>query len=464
MKESKYNFFINDSNDDIYLIYNALKNTLISDNDCRVQRFIKQSKGDIVFNPECITHEEYLELISSGVIVSNETDEKQVAIDINQRRLDILQKEKDFLYLVITPTLQCNFQCYYCFESTNIRKDTNSMGLEVQNDIIDFVTKSITENHIKKVAITWYGGEPLIQLPIIISMQKKINEICQLYDIKANSSSMITNGILLSDESVDLLYESGIREIQVTIDGPEHVHNRRRYYPADPTNNYNSIMRSIVNSIERIRYAIRVNIDNSNKNLIFALIDNLIERGIWPHKNVHLRMAYVNSDCNKGFSISEFTILHDKIRVYLMDKYNEIKQTNEAKLDFLYPKYGGKAVCGYGTSKNSWVISYNGDVFRCWEAVGIKEHSVCTIKNLLEDFGRSVFEKIKLGNAICERWGCFDCKYFPICGLTCPWDFIDEGRRCTEWKSILEYKILNQYKQFLKNPEIFNKVPFKVGA
>ena len=86
------------------------------------------------------------------------------------------------------------------------------------------------------------------------------------------------------------------------------------------------------------------------------------------------------------------------------------------------------------------------------------------MKDLLEDFGQSIFEKMKLDNQTFERWGCFECKYFPICASNCPWDNLidssNNGRRCTKWKSLLEYRLLNQYKLFLKEPEIFNSVPF----
>ena len=109
---------------------------------------------------------------------------------------------------------------------------------------------------------------------------------------------------------------------------------------------------------------------------------------------------------------------------------------------------------------NSWVISYNGDVFRCWETVGQKEHAVGKMEDLLEDFGHSIFNKIKLDNQTFEKWGCFDCKFFPICGSRCPWDFV-KNKKCTEWKSMLEYRLLNQYKLFLKDSEIFENVPFK---
>ena len=119
--------------------------------------------------------------------------------------------------------------------------------------------------------------------------------------------------------------------------------------------------------------------------------------------------------------------------------------------------------CGLGVYPNSWVISANGDVFRCWESVGQKENCVGTVKDLLNDFGHSVFEKLKVDNQTFERWGCFDCKYFPICASKCPWDYLKSNkneRRCTIWKSVLEYRLLNQYKQFLTNPEILTKVPF----
>jgi len=466
MKESRYNFFINDNEDNIHLIYNAFKNTLVSDEDCKVQNFINQCNENIVCNQKYITKEEFNDLVLCGIIVSDEMDEKKFTIDRNKKHLELLHQNNTTLSLVITPTLQCNFRCYYCFENMTIRKNEEYITMEVQNDIIKFILKSITENHLKEVNITWYGGEPLIQKDIIFSMQKKINELCKYYNIKLDSY-IITNGILLSPETCNLLYEYGIRLIQVTIDGPEHIHNKRRIYPANPNNNYNLIFENILNSNINIRFQIRINIDKTNKDFIFELIDDLIQRKIWPYKkNVSIYTAPVESGRKTDLPPKEFFILQDQIRYYLMKKYTEINHhlVGKAKLEFFYPKLGGNMRCGYGVAKNSWVISYNGDLFRCWEFVGQNEHKVGTIKDLLEDFGNLIFEKIKVDNKTFERWGCFDCKYFPICGSKCPWNFIknNEERKCTDWKNILEYRILSQYKLFLKTPEIFKNVPFNV--
>lgn len=465
MKESVYNIYISGKEDDnIHLIYNAFKNTLISDNDNNVKRFISGCKGEIKLSSEYITKDEFEELISAGILVSDEIDEKQLVIDKNKKRLEILNNKYDHLSLVITPTLRCNFKCYYCFESTNIRKDEGTISLEVQNDIIDYITKSITEYHIKAIEITWYGGEPLIQQNIIFSMQQKINEICKLHNVK-RGLLIVTNGLLCTPETCDQLCKLGIKKVQITIDGPEHIHNKRRLYPKDPTNNYNTILNNILHSNESMKFRIRINLDKTNNEFIYDLINDLIERKIWPYKkNVSVYTARVESASKTDLSKGEYAVLEDEVRRYLMNKYNEIKQTDKAKLNFLYPKAGGEVVCGYGVSRNSWIVSYNGDVFRCAESVGEKEHIVGTTKDLLKDFGQSIFEKIKIDINSFEKWGCFDCKYFPICGTTCPWDYLksNEGRRCTEWKSLLEYRILKQYKSFLNEPEVFESVPFKV--
>ena len=466
MKESNYNFYISDSSENIHLVYNAIRNTLVRDDDCKIQKFISQCNGDIHFNSNYITEEDFSNLVSLGILVPNDINERQTIIDSNKKRLEKLYKKNNALSLVITPTLQCNFKCYYCFEKTTIRKDEVALSMNVQDDIINFISKSIVENHIKEVNIKWYGGEPLMQPQVIFSMQERINTICKLHDVKL-LSDIITNGLLLTPEISELLFENGIKTAQITIDGPETIHNKRRLYPENPTNNYKIILDNILKANENIRFSIRINVDKMNKDYIFSLVDDFVEQKIWPYKkNVSLYLAKVRSDDEKvNLPYKEFAIFEDNIRYYLMNKYNEITQTNKAKLRFHYPTYGGGFGCGYGVSKNSWVISYNGYLFRCWESVGCNEHIVGTIKDLLEDFGQSIFEKIKVDNHTFERWGCFDCKHFPICSSICPWDYLNSSnneRRCTTWKSLLEYRLINQYKQFLTNPEIFTNAPFNL--
>ncbi|MDR2585112.1 MAG: radical SAM protein [Prevotellaceae bacterium] len=466
MKESRYNFYLSDDEEKTRLIYNAFKNTLVEDEEGKIHNYIEQYKSDVKFNSEFVKEEEYNDLISLGIIVPDEMDERQCAIDANTKKLQSMHQSNKVLSLTIIPTLLCNFKCRYCFESMNTRKNNEHISDEVQNDIIEFIVKSITDNHIKVINIVWYGGEPLLQRNIILSMQSKINEICTHYQIK-NHSKIITNGFLLSHETSDLLNKYGIRKIQVTIDGPEHIHNKRRYYPQDPNNNFKTICDNIYRANENIKFLVRINIDKLNMEYIIELIDDLISRKIWPHKNnVSLLTAPVESSENTDLSGVEFSKFESRIRYYMREKYAEINYqlADKVKLNFLYPCPGGDARCGFGVSKNAWVINYDGDLFRCWEPVGQKEHSLGTIQNLLDDFGASIFERIKVDSHLVKQWGCYECKFFPICGNKCHWDFINnnEERRCTEWKNTLKHRLMDQYKLYQQKPNIFANVPFKV--
>ena len=65
------------------------------------------------------------------------------------------------LSIVLVPTTGCNFMCPYCFEK---EKTYSTMSDDVINGVISFINN---HHNAKSLDITWYGGEPLIGLPVI---------------------------------------------------------------------------------------------------------------------------------------------------------------------------------------------------------------------------------------------------------------------------------------------------------
>lgn len=59
------------------------------------------------------------------------------------------------IYLTIAPTMKCNFACHYCFEEGN--KNLSIMDEDVENAIVEY----LHINRDKKIAINWFGGEPV---------------------------------------------------------------------------------------------------------------------------------------------------------------------------------------------------------------------------------------------------------------------------------------------------------------
>lgn len=110
-------------------------------------------------------------------------------------------------------TKKCNYQCTYCFVEQD---DTYDMSFDMMDDIFVNYKKDDT-----KYKIMFFGGEPLLKKDNILMFLQKHSPSC-------NSYSIITNGSLLTE---DFIRECSLYKnlyIQISLDGPEHVHDRFR--------------------------------------------------------------------------------------------------------------------------------------------------------------------------------------------------------------------------------------------
>lgn len=57
--------------------------------------------------------------------------------------------------------MACNFKCFYCFETDQVKAE-GAMKPEIVESLLNYMRKSI-KNGIKAIDITWYGGEPLLE-------------------------------------------------------------------------------------------------------------------------------------------------------------------------------------------------------------------------------------------------------------------------------------------------------------
>ena len=76
--------------------------------------------------------------------------------------------------------------------------------------------------------MVWYGGEPLLAFDIIKDLME---EVYRNFDKEYVSSGIVSNGYLLSERTVLEMKDYNINNIQITIDGPPEIHNKRRKLP-----------------------------------------------------------------------------------------------------------------------------------------------------------------------------------------------------------------------------------------
>lgn len=136
-------------------------------------------------------------------------------------------------YFVLTE--QCNLACKYCFlgnANKNANKVTNyPMSIETADQALKFFARQTIQKQEEfndEKEIIFYGGEPLLNYETLKYVVNK-SKILQTQGILSNRLrySIVTNGLLLSDEIIGFFKENNIN-MSISIDGASAKANVHR--------------------------------------------------------------------------------------------------------------------------------------------------------------------------------------------------------------------------------------------
>jgi uncharacterized protein len=128
----------------------------------------------------------------------------------------------DSLELILLPTERCNFRCTYCYEDFSIGQ-MSSGTIQGVKQLIDRRLEGL-----RLLSVSWFGGEPLLALPVVENISKHIVSAAANRSDLHYEGSMTTNGFLLDTSTLERLDGFGIRSFQISLDGPESLHDRTR--------------------------------------------------------------------------------------------------------------------------------------------------------------------------------------------------------------------------------------------
>ena len=166
-------------------------------------------------------------------------------------------------YLVMT-TMDCNARCFYCYEKG--RKPI-TMANDTANKVSDFI---IANASTKKVKLSWFGGEPLVN-------SQAINIICE--NLRRNSynyvSHMISNGLLFSDNVIaNALNLWNLKRIQITIDGTEDRYLKIKSFKNSKGDEFHRVLNNIESLLKNnISVSVRLNQNHDNTADLLNLVD-----------------------------------------------------------------------------------------------------------------------------------------------------------------------------------------------
>lgn len=124
--------------------------------------------------------------------------------------------------LILFPTEQCNFRCTYCYEDFKLGRMSNG----TVNGIKALIDQRISE--LKNLHLSWFGGEPLVAKDIVLEISSYAAKLAERHPSVNYFSSMTTNAYLLTPKVFTDLVSVGVNHFQITLDGPDVIHNQRR--------------------------------------------------------------------------------------------------------------------------------------------------------------------------------------------------------------------------------------------
>ncbi len=424
MKASKYNFLYETDSKDNWVLYNSRTGALSVIESDYYDSLVNLEKQNIP-----ISNDKHLkDLKACGYIIDDYVDE----LDLIRHRMNQYKYTTAQLSLTIAPTMQCNFGCIYCFEKNNSRN--LNMTSEVSEKIISLVKTKAAE--LTYLHITWFGGEPLLDIDTLYSMSKEFIKICKENNIQYHSR-VITNGYFLTEEVAKKLVECQIEMVQVTLDGPKDIHDSRRPLIGGQ-GTFDKVVKNVIQCADIVPIAIRINTDKENYSRIYEIIDILKKANVVDKIIPYLGLVeasndgYENSKCMSVETYSKFNL--------------DFLERNQLDIMNIYPEPKG-SYCG-ADSMNNYVIDPKGYLYKCWSDIGILERSIGSIMD----------EQYKGNSKLCYEYlffdatqdeKCKDCKYLPFCMGGCASSRIHNRENCVQQKYVLEEYLIECAKLIL---------------
>jgi uncharacterized protein len=210
-------------------------------------------------------------LTENGFLVADRNADRQRLDEY----LHAVKSDTSELNITLLTTLQCNFACDYCFQGDHgdYNKFASKMSLETAGRVAEWIERELDRMQPEKLVLTFFGGEPLLNLPVMYAVAARAWEATAARGIPMYTN-IITNGLLLTPDVVDRMLPFGLNGIKITLDGDKHTHDRMR-----PLRGGQGTFDRIIENIKRVAgrcpIAIGGNFDDTSVDSFPALLDFL---------------------------------------------------------------------------------------------------------------------------------------------------------------------------------------------
>lgn len=347
----------------------------------------------------------------------------------------------------------CNLRCVYCMQQNTPQS----------REIIAYQQRSLLWKRImellnsKSISICLFGGEPFYDIEYIENLFMQLDE----NSLKLNSVFAVTNGTLIDDKAIKLINSYPFSTMQITLDGPQEVHDLRRK-AKNGVGSFNLIIENIERLLKDTTIDIFINtvIDKTNYNSYIELIDFLIERFKKDIYGENPRIIFnLGNECNpyQGCDFTEKNSLNSSSEIYsFYSLLNELVDKNVA-VNMLLP-----AASCLRDNFSEMIIGPDGSIYNCISGIGLPEFKICSMNEILDSPIRAVYSMAHARASI-KTQNCRSCLYYGMCNGGCNYERVVNGLATSCQKGIFNQSIDLIMDIISKVEEIDNNIYRKVN-
>lgn len=398
MRESKYNIWVEKHGS--HYVYNGVSGALLCVSEENRSDLMKYLSGDPAHT---VTNGLLADYLTGGMVVPDDFDEV-ATLEAHYGRS---RYQTEHLGLTILSSLGCNFDCPYCFEL----KRPSVMREEVQDAIVTMVEDKLAS--FQSVSVEWFGGEPLVGRKAIFALSKRLIALCASAKAKY-SASMVTNGYLLDEETCERLSLCAVQDIQISLDGPAHIHDKMRPLRGGGST-FARIVENLHHSVGKFNVTIRINVDRNNIAHVEDLLGILRREGFSGKLSVYLgQLTAVNDGVPSPSSGYGSRCMS-----------RQVFSAEELKFTGIAAKYGfgraslprPKGAPCTAVRASDLVIGSEGELYKCYESAGTPAEVVGNIRDY-----RTLNSNVRkwLDYSPFRNKECLNCIALPVCMGGCP--------------------------------------------
>lgn len=298
-------------------------------------------------------------------------------------------------------TLDCNLACVYCYEE-GFRGDFY-LSPETAGLLVDYVVREQVGRG-REVELRFYGGEPLLNIPMLKSIAEPVKAAADARGTKF-SFGLVTNGTLLTRSVAESLAPLGLTAAQVTLDGPEEIHDTQRPF-ASGSGSFQTILDNIVEVQDIVRLKLGGNFTRANYRQFPRMLDALLEAGIDPALLDPIMFAFVVPKSGEPLPKDLGSCCVSASEPWLAEATLFLREeTLKRGFSSNKPVMG---VCMVELD-NELVVNWDGSLYKCASFMGWPELSIGSLKEGIKDYRAS--HNLTLWHT--DR--CLDCAYLPLC-------------------------------------------------